>query len=240
MRAVRCFLAAVILLGLAGCGSTKATTMPYVTGKKLDVAKSAIKDAGFDDKIKVDGGGIFGVIKESNWRVCKQSPAAGKIVTGTPRLKVARSCNNGSSTSSESPASKPTSSETPQSDTDQVLTVRNSPELTRLLKTGDDDAVAKAFAKQFDYRTIEFDGYIADVARHDDTQSRFDFLLYAGNAPEGGGSGPAFQMRDVGALEGVMPTNSHHNQNVHIVAKVEGFDPDTSLFYLRPVSVKQR
>ena len=36
--------------------------MPDVTGKKLDDAKSAIKDAGFDDEVKVDGGGLFGVV----------------------------------------------------------------------------------------------------------------------------------------------------------------------------------
>ncbi len=39
--------------------------MPDVTGKKLDVAQSDIKQAGFENKVEVLGGGAFGVVKES-------------------------------------------------------------------------------------------------------------------------------------------------------------------------------
>ena len=75
MRALCLAVAVATFVGFSGCGSDKNAVMPDVTGKKLDVAKSAIKDAGFEDEVKVDGGGVFGVIKESNWEVCDQSPA---------------------------------------------------------------------------------------------------------------------------------------------------------------------
>src|SRR3954468_24840570 len=94
MRALCLAVASAILLGVAGCGSDKNAVMPDVTGKKLDVAKSAVKDAGFEGEVKVDGGGLFGVIKESNWEVCNQSPAAGEVVPDAPRLTVDRSCND--------------------------------------------------------------------------------------------------------------------------------------------------
>ncbi|HEX7195344.1 MAG TPA: hypothetical protein VF364_00765 [Candidatus Limnocylindria bacterium] len=70
-----------------------------MTGKKLDVAKSAIKAAGFEDDITVDGGGVFGVIKESNWEVCDQSPTPAGVVSEAPQLTIDRSCGAGASNS---------------------------------------------------------------------------------------------------------------------------------------------
>jgi beta-lactam-binding protein with PASTA domain len=88
--------------------------MPDVTGKRLDDAKSAIKDAGFDGEVKFDGGGLFGVVVESNWEVCEQNPAAGTTVAGKPTLTVARSCVDDKS--SEEPEATPseTASTTPE------------------------------------------------------------------------------------------------------------------------------
>lgn len=96
MRALRWIATLVLVLGLAGCGAGKATVMPDVAGKRLDVAKSDIKRAGFDDDVEVLGGGILGVIEESNWTVCEQLPEAGAVVKDKPRLTVARLCDAGS------------------------------------------------------------------------------------------------------------------------------------------------
>lgn len=85
MRALRVAVPLLILFGLVGCGEQKDVTMPDVTGKGLDVAKSDIKRAGFEDKAEVLGGGTFGVLNESNWEVCEQAPAAGKPLTEAPR-----------------------------------------------------------------------------------------------------------------------------------------------------------
>ncbi|MDO9442776.1 MAG: hypothetical protein Q7T73_17960 [Beijerinckiaceae bacterium] len=42
MRAFGAAVAVAILVGVAGCGSETNSAMPDVTGKKLDVAESAI------------------------------------------------------------------------------------------------------------------------------------------------------------------------------------------------------
>ena len=83
-----------LMLGslLAGCGSSgngenAATPMPLVTGLQLDVALSDIEAAGFSNEVEIIGGGTFGVVDESNWTVCEQSPAAGQALAN-PLLTV--------------------------------------------------------------------------------------------------------------------------------------------------------
>jgi hypothetical protein len=101
VRAQRWIVLLVIALGLTGCGPGKQVTMPAVRGEKLDAAKSDIKGAGYKKDVDVQGGGLLGVVIESNWEVCDQSPAAGESLTTTPRLEVARHC--GSSPDAPSP-----------------------------------------------------------------------------------------------------------------------------------------
>src|SRR4051794_38893449 len=155
MRALRLVVALAILLGFAGCGSDKNAVMPGVTGKKLDVAKGAIKDAGFEDDVKVDGGGVFGVIDESNWEVCDQSPVAGQAVSNAPRLTVDRSCDHAKPSETSKPSETP--SETPEPDADesgkpdgeQALTADNSQDFAALLAVPDscDETIAAFAAK---------------------------------------------------------------------------------------------
>lgn len=104
MRALRLAVAIGLVLGLAGCGGSQATVMPDVVGKQLDVAKSDIQDAGFTDKVEVAGGGVLGVVVDSNWQVCDQRPAAGGPVTDAPRLTVDRSCSTGATAPAATPA----------------------------------------------------------------------------------------------------------------------------------------
>jgi hypothetical protein len=114
--------------------------MPDVVGDKLDSAQTAIKDAGFDDDVEVDGGGIFGVIDESNWVVCEQSPKAGDVLTKAPRLAVERSCEDDepeSAEPSEVPTEEPSAdaSETPEEPS--VITARTNKDFAALLKLSD-------------------------------------------------------------------------------------------------------
>jgi PASTA domain len=50
--------------------------VPPVVGERLDVAIERLDRAGFDHD--VDGGGILGVVVESNWEVSEQDPAPGE------------------------------------------------------------------------------------------------------------------------------------------------------------------
>jgi hypothetical protein len=49
--------------------------VPGVEDEPLDEARDALEGAGLE--VDVQGGGLFGVVDESNWRVTGQSPAEG-------------------------------------------------------------------------------------------------------------------------------------------------------------------
>lgn len=49
--------------------------VPNLVGHPLDQAKDEVSDASF--AAQVEGGGVFGVVIESNWQVVEQYPAAG-------------------------------------------------------------------------------------------------------------------------------------------------------------------
>lgn len=88
--------------------------MPDVVGKKLDVAKSDVARAGIDEDVEVVGGGLLGIVVESNWTVCSQVPPSGGPITGSPRLTVDRSCEAGGTADPEpSKDAEPTESARP-------------------------------------------------------------------------------------------------------------------------------
>ncbi|MDX6643684.1 MAG: hypothetical protein QOD76_1646 [Solirubrobacteraceae bacterium] len=66
------------------------TAVPAVIGERLDIAKDRVRAVGF--VVKVEGGGVLGVIRERNWQVTSQDPVAGQLLqTGsTVRLRIER------------------------------------------------------------------------------------------------------------------------------------------------------
>lgn len=106
--------AAAIIVSLAGCSGGEPITMPDLVGKKLDAARTDVEQAGFDDDVEVDGGGVFGIVVESNWTVCSQEPLSGEAITEAPRLTVDRSCGDEGEDEdlAESPTETPTESAT--------------------------------------------------------------------------------------------------------------------------------
>ena len=87
------FAGLAVTLLLAGCSGGGVVTMPDVVGKNLDVALSDVERAGINDEVEVLGGGMFGVVDESNWTVCSQEPENGTDVSSAPRLTVDRTCD---------------------------------------------------------------------------------------------------------------------------------------------------
>lgn len=55
----------------------RPATIPDLVGERLDIATDRIRRAHL--LVKVEGGGIFGVIREQNWEVVTQQPPAGKV-----------------------------------------------------------------------------------------------------------------------------------------------------------------
>src|SRR3954469_19530550 len=108
MKAFRFAAGFTLILGLAGCGGSAqdAATkmvMPDVKDRQLDVALSDIKRAGFEDKVEVKGGGAFGIVDKSNWKVCDHYPAAGQPLESAPLLTVDRSCAEDATAESATP-----------------------------------------------------------------------------------------------------------------------------------------
>lgn len=54
------------------------TAVPQLVGERLDVALERLDRAGFDPD--VEGGGVFGIVDESNWEVVFQEPGPGVVL----------------------------------------------------------------------------------------------------------------------------------------------------------------
>jgi hypothetical protein len=54
------------------------TAVPALIGERLDVAKDRIDRSGFD--ADVEGGGVFGIVVDSNWEVVTQDPGPGVLL----------------------------------------------------------------------------------------------------------------------------------------------------------------
>jgi len=82
-----CGVLLIVALALTGGGDDAAPTrtartatiarfpVPDVVGLRLDVARDRLE--GEDFAVKRSGGGLFGIVVESNWRVESQTPPAG-------------------------------------------------------------------------------------------------------------------------------------------------------------------
>jgi hypothetical protein len=245
MRALCWAVTLLFVLGLAACGPHKDAVMPDVTGKRLDIAKNDIKQAGVEDKVKVVGGGLLGVIVDSDWEVCDQSPAPGQAVSGAPQLTVDRSCDNGA-TASASPSasdSSPSAESSPTASTaDAPLTAENNEDFAALLAdpNGDCDNGVEEFAKKYSDRTVEFDGSIANMVNHGGYKTIWDISVNAGKAgPNFEFAGVSIHPGDTAPGELNLPANSAtptQGDELHIVAKVDHFNATQCLLFLTPVS----
>lgn len=256
MKAARLAAGFALVLVAAACGesddaASTARVMPDVVGQQLDSALTAIEDAGFEDDVEVSGGGTFGIVDESNWTVCEQTPAAGASIPDAPQLAVDRSCDDDGSDGDPEATTEPTEAAEPPAESseppaDEALTAANNAEFAAILAETDycSDTIA-AFAATHGDQTIEFDGNIATMGAHADYDTRYDILLSPGDYSETTMIGPAFQFRDVGIadlhLTGPnIPDAIGQGDNIHVVAKVVEFNATQCLFLLDPVSTAVR
>jgi hypothetical protein len=246
MNALRLVVPFVLVLGLAACGSSQikvsqVKVMPDVKGQKLDVALGDMKRAGFEDKVDIIGGGIFGVVVKSNWEVCNQSPAAGQALTAAPQLTVARSCGD------EAPAPTASPTVTSSSGGDEILTVRNNKDFAAILAMGDECASSIGkFAAKYQDRTIEFNGVVTHLAHAGSYKTRYDILISPGNSAANAGVGPVFKFENVNTTYDLHWTGSNTPGTVgvgtklRITARVDHYNGTQCLFFLDPVSTVGR
>lgn len=122
------------------------------------------------------------------------------------------------------------------------LTIDNCPELAAILSNkAEIDESYSSFASKYKGRIIEFDGRIDYCTKHEDYNTRFDYLVSAGDYEPNHQIGPTFKFEDVNYYD--LNTNLDTvsvGLNVRITAKVVSFDSNSGLFYLEPVSVEGR
>lgn len=255
MRTLRLAVTIALFVGLAGCGADTDVVMPDVVGQDLDVALIDIECEGFAEEVEILGGGLLGVIDESSWRVCNQTPAAGQVVAN-PQLTVDRPCEDGTPESTTSPSEpaavpskQPTEEPTQESEgpsptePDAVLTVENNEDLASFLATDDYDA-SEVFATEYKNRTVRFDGSVDYIAPHGDYKTRYDILISAGDYSSTSQTGPTFKFKDVNIGNDLHLTSANNyiavGDKFRFTAQIESFNLNTGIFFLTPVSTETR
>ncbi|AGX06471.1 MULTISPECIES: DUF4839 domain-containing protein [Bacillus] len=139
----------------------------------------------------------------------------------------------------------PSGNETFAKSDQEILTAENNEDLAAVLAVKNEaDPIIGEFAKKYAGRTIEFDGYIANMMLHGNKKTRYNILILAGDNGETTFSGPNFQFKDVNVTSDLNLTGSNipdtlgQGQNLHITAKVKEYNESTGLFRLEPVSTE--
>jgi predicted small lipoprotein YifL len=129
---------------------------------------------------------------------------------------------------------------------DEIITIDNNKEFAALLKITDTGhKTIKEFASKYAGRTIEFDGNIAYMNKHENYKTRYDFLVNSGDYSETSTFGPNFQFKDCNYYDlnltgDNIPDSIRMGDNLHFVAKIEGYNEVQELFFLNPISTKVR
>lgn len=129
-------------------------------------------------------------------------------------------------------------------DESQILTVDNCEDLDNLLHTSLPEIV-KPFVDKYKGQTIEFDGNISYMTKHNDATTRYDIMLNAGDYNESTSQGPSFKFEDVntydlGIKDLYLPEFVATGSNVHIVAGIKDYNEDTGILRLKPISIQAR
>ncbi|MCC5804112.1 DUF4839 domain-containing protein [Rossellomorea vietnamensis] len=129
----------------------------------------------------------------------------------------------------------------------KIVTVENNKEFAAVLAVKDEaDPIIGEFAKKNEGRTVEFDGYIANMMLHENYKTRYNILILAGDYGQTTNNGPSFQFKDVNIVSDLKLTGSNipdtigTGQNLHITARVEEYDEKSGLFRLDPISTEIR
>ncbi len=130
---------------------------------------------------------------------------------------------------------------------DLILTTENCQEFASILTLkADMDPLYGEFAEKYKGRVVEFDGCITYLTNHGDYKTRYDLLLSAGDYvnEDTQNAGPNFRFSNVGIYELgdglVIADYIKIGGNVHVVAKVEGYNSNTGIFDLHLSSIDAR
>lgn len=140
-----------------------------------------------------------------------------------------------------------TNNEETTTDTHENITIENNETFAAIMidQSGDSTKILN-FVEQNKGEIIEFEGHISHMMYHGDYETRYDVLINSGDFEKtteiGTQWGPNLKFEDVSAFD-MNPTNTDTikmGQNMHIVAKIEEFNPDIGIIFLDPVSLTLR
>lgn len=124
-----------------------------------------------------------------------------------------------------------------------ALTIDNNEDLKKLLTIKDEnDPFIQEFFNKYKGRTIEFDGNIVYMTKHGNYDTRFDIMIGSGDYQEDSQRGPNFKFENVSVnnlnldtlyLESVLSVGV----NIRVIAVVDDYNSDNTLFFLEPISV---
>lgn len=127
-----------------------------------------------------------------------------------------------------------------------MITAANTSQFAALLQLGEYcDSSIGAFAKDYEGRTVAFDGSILKMNNHDSYATRYDILIGADDSTASESRGPAFQFEDVNTTldlhyVGDVPDTLSEGTNIAVTAKVAGYNSDQCLLRLVPVQTAIR
>lgn len=130
-------------------------------------------------------------------------------------------------------------------DSRYVLTVDNNEDLRNLLAVADpNDPLVKAFAEKYKGAKIEFDGCFNNVQQHGSYNNRFDFLIGVGDYSPDSAIGPNFKFEDKNTsdlhIEDVSIDTITEGINARFVARVDEYNEQSELFFLKPIKTYLR
>lgn len=156
------------------------------------------------------------------------------------------SSSTSSSTSSFTTEAKESTSESKVSkqSTDEIITAENNEEFSYILSSNDDYNAYKAFADKYKGKTIQFDGSIVSVIKHNNFKTRFDFLIYGGDYSTTTSTGAPFQINnanyyDLKLTGNNVPDSITEGINITITAKVIDYSQG-DLIIIEPVEIRIR
>lgn len=154
---------------------------------------------------------------------------------------------NESSDEKNSETDNQSTNDTSTESNQEIITVENNEDFAGVLAVKNEfDQIIGEFAKKYVGRTIEFDGYIANLMQHGNYETRYDILILAGDYGQTTFSGPNFQFEDVSVVLDLNLTGSNipdtigMGQNLHITAEVKEYNETSGLFKLEPISTEIR
>ena len=128
---------------------------------------------------------------------------------------------------------------------DEILTIESNKDLATLFANGEDEELCKEFIAKYKGRIIEFDGNIAYMTPNENNETRYDFLIYAGDFSNNSSTGsPAMQFKDKNVFDlnltgENIPESIGAGDNLHIIAEVDDLI-NSYLIILKPISTEIR